>query len=86
MATEIHNRPHFAIFAIDDHLPEGALGLIQDRRAELLAQRVNKVTFVAHQEVDRRETTRRNLATQSLIGGHAIAEFGFAALSHLVDI
>ena len=84
LTAEVHNRTHFAILAIDNHLSEGTLGLVEDCRAELFAQCVDEVALVAHQQVDRGETSRRNLTAQALVFGYAIAKFGFAALCHLV--
>ena len=75
LTCKVDNLTHIAILAVYHNLVEGALLLGQKILSQQVGEGVDKVTLLAHQEIDRGNTTRQDIALESVVQGYRILEF-----------
>ena len=75
LAAEVDDLPRLGILAVDCDLVEGPGRLVENRCGQLLAERVDEVALLAHEQVDRRELPRRDLGGDPFEVGDRVLEF-----------
>ena len=81
LAAEVDDLPRLRVAPVEDDLVERPFGFAEDRRRQTVAQRVDEIGLVAHEQVDRSETAGGDIGRQALELRHRIPETD-CTLSH----
>ena len=66
LAAEVDDLPRLRVAPVEDDLVERPFGFAEDRRRQTVAQRVDEIGLVAHEQVDRSETAGGDIGRQAL--------------------